>query len=82
MPPIAMTETSEPIPTPDCKVAIDATPAPDGLRHDWTRDVIAALFELPFNQPPFQAQVVRRRRFDPCKVQLSRLLSIKTGGRS
>ncbi len=76
-----MTETSEPIPTPDCKVAADATPAPDGLRYDWTRDEIAALFELPFNQPLFQAQVVHRRHFYPSKVQLSRFLSIKTGGR-
>ncbi len=81
MPPTAMTETSEPIPTPDCKVAADATPASDGLRHDCTRGEIAALFELPFNQPLFQAQVVHRRHFDPNKVQLSRLLSIKTGGR-
>ena len=75
-----MIETSEPFPAPDCKVAADVAPASDGLRHDWTRDEIAALFELPFNELLFQAQIVHRRHFDPNKVQLSRLLSIKTGG--
>ena len=75
-----MIETSEPIPAPVCKVAADVAPASDGLRHDWTRDEIAALLELPFNELLFQAQIVHRRHFDPNKVQLSRLLSIKTGG--
>ena len=73
-----MIEISEPIPAPD--VALDVAPASDELRHDWTRDEIAALFELPFNELLFQAQIVHRRHFDPNKVQLSRLLSIKTGG--
>ena len=54
--------------------------AADGLRHDWTRDEIEALFELPFNELLFQAQIVHRRHFDPNKIQLSQLLSIKTGG--
>ena len=75
-----MTETPEPIPSPDREMAADTAPASDGLRHDWTRDEIAALFEQPFNELLFQAQVVHRRHFDPNKVQLSRLLSIKTGG--
>ena len=52
----------------------------DGLRHDWTTDEIAALFELPFNDLLFQAQTVHRRHFDANRVQKSRLLSIKTGG--
>ena len=73
-----MIQISEPIPAPD--VALDVAPASDELRHDWTRDEIAALFELPFNELLFQAQIVHRRHFDPNKVQLSRLLSIKTGG--
>ena len=41
---------------------------------------IAALFELPFSDLIFRAQTVHRRHFDPNAVQLSTLLSIKTGG--
>jgi len=41
---------------------------------------IAALFDLPFNDLIFQAQTVHRQHFDPNVVQLSTLLSIKTGG--
>ena len=52
----------------------------DTVRHDWSRDEIAALFALPFNDLIFQAQTVHRRRFDPNQVQMSTLLSIKTGG--
>lgn len=50
------------------------------LRHDWTRDEIGALFALPFNDLLFQAQSAHRRYFDPNEVQMSTLLSIKTGG--
>jgi biotin synthase len=50
------------------------------IRTDWTRDEIAALFDLPFNDLLFQAQTVHRQNFDPNAVQLSTLLSIKTGG--
>jgi biotin synthase len=46
----------------------------------WTRQTALALYESPFNDLLFQAQTVHRRHFDPNKVQLSRLLSIKTGG--
>ena len=49
------------------------------LRHDWSRDEIEALFDLPFNDLLFQAQTVHRENFDPNKVQVSTLLSIKTG---
>jgi biotin synthase len=61
---------------------LDPTRKPDGdgLRHDWTTDEIAALFELPFNDLLFRAQTVHRRHFDANRVQMSRLLSIKTGG--
>ncbi len=41
---------------------------------------IAALFELPFNDLLYRAQGVHRSHFDPNAVQLSTLLSIKTGG--
>ena len=50
------------------------------LRHDWTRDEIRALFDLPFPELIFRAQSTHRLRFDPAKVQLSTLMSIKTGG--
>jgi biotin synthase len=48
-------------------------------RHDWQCAEIAALFELPFNDLLFQAQGVHRAHFDPNEVQVSTLLSIKTG---
>lgn len=50
------------------------------LRHDWRKDEVLALFEQPFNDLMFEAQSVHRRFFNPNKVQLSTLLSIKTGG--
>ena len=49
-------------------------------RHDWTLEQIEALFDLPFNDLIFEAQTAHRAYFDPNKVQLSTLLSIKTGG--
>ena len=50
------------------------------VRHDWTLTEIAALFELPFMELVFQAAGVHRQNFDPSEVQLSQLLSVKTGG--
>jgi len=49
------------------------------IRQDWSRDEIAALFDLPFNDLIFQAQQAHREYFDPNAVQVSTLLSIKTG---
>ena len=55
-------------------------PPPTGeLRHDWSRREVEALFALPFNDLLFRAQSVHRRYFDPNEVQVSTLLSIKTG---
>ncbi|GAB3383253.1 biotin synthase BioB [Spongiibacter taiwanensis] len=48
-------------------------------RHDWTAKEVQALFEQPFNDLLFQAQTVHRANFDPNEVQVSTLLSIKTG---
>lgn len=53
-----------------------ATAAP---RNDWTLDEIGALFALPFNDLLFSAQQVHRTHFTPNAVQISTLLSIKTG---
>jgi biotin synthase len=49
------------------------------IRHDWSRGEIDALFALPFNDLLFQAQTMHRQYFDPNQVQVSTLLSIKTG---
>lgn len=49
------------------------------LRHDWSRSEIEALFALPFNDLLFRAATVHRQHFDPNAVQVSTLLSIKTG---
>ncbi|TMH24779.1 MAG: biotin synthase BioB, partial [Betaproteobacteria bacterium] len=46
----------------------------------WTRASVEALFELPFNDLLHRAQTVHRLHFDANAVQLSTLLSIKTGG--
>ena len=70
-------------------VSIESFAAPQGagafselgaVRHDWTREEIRALFALPFPELIFQAQTVHRINFDPTQVQISTLLSIKTGG--
>ena len=49
------------------------------IRNDWTKDEVKALFDMPFNDLLFQAQVVHRQHFNPNEVQVSTLLSIKTG---
>lgn len=49
------------------------------LRHDWTLQEARELFSLPFNDLIFRAQSVHRQYFDPNEVQVSTLLSIKTG---
>lgn len=49
------------------------------LRHDWQLTEIETLFALPFNDLLFQAQQVHRDHFNPNEVQVSTLLSIKTG---
>ncbi len=49
------------------------------LRHDWSQDEIEALLDLPFNDLLFRAQTLHRAHFDPNRIQVSTLLSIKTG---
>ena len=49
------------------------------IRNDWTREEVEALFCLPFNDLMFRAQQVHRCYFDPNRIQLATLLSIKTG---
>jgi biotin synthase len=50
------------------------------VRHDWTRAEVQVLFDLPFPDLIFHAQRIHREHFDPREVQISTLLSIKTGG--
>ena len=50
------------------------------LRHDWTRAQVLALFDLPFNDLLAQAHAAHRAHHDANAVQVSTLLSIKTGG--
>lgn len=49
------------------------------IRNDWTKAEVEALFAMPFNDLLFEAQVVHRQHFNPNEVQVSTLLSIKTG---
>ena len=49
------------------------------LRNNWSKQEISALFTSPFNDLLFQAQSIHRQNFDPNQVQVSTLLSIKTG---
>jgi biotin synthase len=58
-------------------VPMSATPP---VRHNWTREEIDALFDLPFTELLFQAQTVHRAYHKSNAVQASQLCSIKTGG--
>lgn len=49
------------------------------VRHDWTIKEIEKLFALPFNDLMFEAQTIHRQHFNANEVQVSTLLSIKTG---
>jgi len=49
------------------------------MKNQWSLEKIQALFELPFNDLLFQAHTLHRENFDPNAVQISTLLSIKTG---
>lgn len=51
----------------------------NSIRHDWTIEQINQLFAMPLNDLLFEAQTVHRKHFDPNYVQVSTLLSIKTG---
>ena len=68
-----------------CNMSLDTDASPKvpiagAPRHDWGREEVRALFDLPFPELMFRAQSVHRQNFDPAEVQISTLLSIKTGG--
>ena len=50
------------------------------IRHDWARSEVEALFDLPFTELLHRAGSAHRQHFDPAEVQVSTLLSVKTGG--
>ena len=50
------------------------------IRHDWSRSEVEALFALPFTELLHRAACAHRQHFDPSEVQVSTLLSVKTGG--
>jgi biotin synthase len=52
----------------------------NAVRNDWDRTEVGQIFDLPFNDLLFRAQQTHRACFDPNAVQISTLLSIKTGG--
>ena len=64
-------KTKSPRPTPE--------PRADDIRHDWQREEVMALYALPFNDLLYRAHGTYRTWHDPNKVQISTLLSIKTG---
>jgi biotin synthase len=66
--------------TPLAATALPHFSAAAAPRHDWTREEVRALFDLPFPDLMFRAQSLHRQHFDPTEVQISTLLSIKTGG--
>jgi biotin synthase len=67
--------TASPLPAPAFARSLDGA-----VRHDWTRAEVETLFDLPFPDLIFHAQRIHRLHFDPRAVQISTLLSIKTGG--
>ncbi|HWB55080.1 MAG TPA: biotin synthase BioB [Tepidisphaeraceae bacterium] len=54
--------------------------AQSGLRYDWTRQEIGAIFDMPLMELVYRAASVHRQFHDPGEVQVCRLISIKTGG--
>ena len=67
---------------PSCHANVLPLPMPTpelSIRNDWRHDEVEALFELPFADLLHRAQGLHRQHFDPNEVQVSTLLSIKTG---
>lgn len=60
--------------------SVDHVSPDDALRYDWTRDSVGEIYHRPLLDLIFAAQQVHRKFHDPARLQLCRLLSIKTGG--
>jgi len=59
---------------------MDGTTHGVAIRTDWTLDEVRTLFDAPFNDLLYRAHTIHRQCFNPNEVQISTLLSIKTGG--
>jgi biotin synthase len=68
---------TEPVSVFTAKFRAGQAPA---LRHDWTRQEVAAIYRTPLPELVFQAQSVHRKFNDPDRIQTCQLISIKTGG--
>ena len=68
------------MPTPTQDTSSVAVPAPASTFKSWTQAEARLIYAAPFNDLLFRAQTLHRENFDPNRVQLSKLLSIKTGG--
>ena len=75
----AATSNEAVINTDHLKANLDKSCTPKTVDR-WSVDDIVALFELPFSDLMYRAQTVHRENFNPNAVQVSTLLSIKTGG--
>ncbi len=75
-----MSLDDRPAPSLSFRLPADAGPAGEPPVQRWTLDQAQALYDLPFNDLLFRAQTVHRENFDANEIQLSKLLSIKTGG--
>ncbi len=64
----------------DTRLATAPSSASGDIRHDWSHQEVTELFDLPFDELVFRAATVHRQHHRAGEVQLSRLLSIKTGG--
>ncbi len=62
------------------EIAVGASSMDTSTRHDWTKEEAQGLYDSPFNDLLFRAQSIHRQNFDPNRVQVSQLISIKTGG--
>ncbi len=74
-----MPQTESPAAASQAAAAHAAHAAPGTIRHDWAIEDVEALFALPFQDLLFEAQRVHRAHHEPNTVQMSTLLSIKTG---
>lgn len=63
----------------DMQAALNQENTASDIRHDWRLEELTTLYSQPFNDLMYLAQSVHRRNFDPNTIQLSTLLSIKSG---
>ena len=78
--PTLLSSCHEPLMNASAPIAFHARPTPHPESATWTVDEIEALYSLPFLDLVFRAAALHREHFDPQRIQLSTLVSIKTGG--